>query len=104
MEIIRSIIVMFTILFFVSSGISSTSSVLPVQQLIHTILRSNTSSNKTFELRKFEKELLAFAPEDEKEIRMKLKEIRKIVNAGTPPELKKKNICKSCAYFDLCFI
>ena len=25
-------------------------------------------------------------------------------NEDIPPELKKKNICKSCAYFDLCFI
>ena len=42
--------------------------------------------------------------EDEAEIKTKLGEIRKIVNADIPPELKKKNICKSCAYFDLCFI
>ena len=42
--------------------------------------------------------------EDEVKIKAKLEEIRKIVNANVPPELKKKNICKSCAYFDLCFI
>ena len=42
--------------------------------------------------------------EDEAELQTKLEEIRKIVNADTPPGLKKKNICKSCAYFDLCFI
>ena len=42
--------------------------------------------------------------EDEAEIKAKLGEIRKIVNADIPPELKKKNICKSCAYFDFCFI
>lgn len=42
--------------------------------------------------------------EDEAEIKTKLGEIRKIVNADIPPKLKKKSICKSCAYFDLCFI
>ena len=42
--------------------------------------------------------------EDEKEIGRKLENIRKIVNLDTPPELEKKNICKACAYFDLCFI
>ena len=42
--------------------------------------------------------------EDEVKIKAKLEEIRNIVNANVPPELKKKSICKSCAYFDLCFI
>lgn len=42
--------------------------------------------------------------EDEVKIKAKLEEIRNIVNANVPPELKKENICKSCAYFDLCFI
>ena len=42
--------------------------------------------------------------EDEKKIQRKLEEISEIVNSDMPPKLKKKNICKSCAYFDLCFI
>ena len=33
-----------------------------------------------------------------------LENIGKIVKKDVPPELQKKNICKSCAYFDLCFI
>ena len=33
-----------------------------------------------------------------------LNEIESIVDMPTPPELKKKNICKSCAYYDICFI
>lgn len=42
--------------------------------------------------------------EDVKEIEEVLSDIRSIVNRDFPPELKKKNICKSCAYFDLCFV
>lgn len=41
---------------------------------------------------------------DIKEIEVILEKIRKIVEKEKPPELKKKNICKSCAYYDLCFI
>ncbi len=33
-----------------------------------------------------------------------LSEIKQIVEKNIPPELSKKNICKSCAYYDLCFI
>lgn len=33
-----------------------------------------------------------------------LKDIEKIVTEPVPPSLNKKNICKSCAYFDLCYI
>lgn len=42
--------------------------------------------------------------EDEKTIEVILDDIRKIVNSDIPPELKRKAICKSCAYYDLCFI
>lgn len=41
---------------------------------------------------------------DMEEIEAVLKDIRRIVEKEYPPELKKKNICKSCAYYDLCFI
>lgn len=33
-----------------------------------------------------------------------LSEIELIVNEKYPPKLEKKRICKSCAYYDLCFI
>ena len=33
-----------------------------------------------------------------------LNEIRRIVHLQYPPTLHKKSICKSCAYYDLCFI
>lgn len=33
-----------------------------------------------------------------------LDNIEKIVKSYNPPELDKKTICKSCAYYDLCFI
>lgn len=42
--------------------------------------------------------------EDKAEIEKALEEIKRIVNENVPPGLIKKNICKSCAYFDLCFI
>ncbi len=42
--------------------------------------------------------------EDIDEIESSLRGIEDIVNGIVPPVLKKKNICKSCAYYDLCFI
>ena len=33
-----------------------------------------------------------------------LEDIQKIVSLKNPPSLEKKRICKSCAYYDLCFI
>ena len=33
-----------------------------------------------------------------------LTNIKVIVEKDIPPELEKKRICKSCAYYDLCFI
>lgn len=33
-----------------------------------------------------------------------LEDIKKIVTLKSPPPLEKKRICKSCAYYDLCFI
>lgn len=41
---------------------------------------------------------------DVKKIEEILDDIRYIVNKKTPCELHKKRICKSCAYYDLCFI
>lgn len=42
--------------------------------------------------------------EDEKYIESVLIEIKEIVNRPLPPTLEKKKICKSCAYFELCYI
>lgn len=33
-----------------------------------------------------------------------LQDLKMIVKANEPPKLEKKRICKSCAYYDLCFI
>ena len=42
--------------------------------------------------------------EDSDKMENILEQIREIVDKDIPPVLQKKNICKSCAYFDLCFI
>ena len=47
---------------------------------------------------------IELSEEDILEIEQGLDDIRLIVDQPIPPELKKKNICKSCAYYDLCFI
>lgn len=41
---------------------------------------------------------------DRQKIEEALEDIKDITGKEIPPELIKKNICKSCAYFDLCFI
>ena len=41
---------------------------------------------------------------DIKNIEQILNDIKVIVEKNIPPELEKKRICKSCAYYDLCFI
>ena len=42
--------------------------------------------------------------EDRQRIEDILKDIKQIITEEIPPELQKKRICKSCAYYDLCFI
>ncbi|MEG2246849.1 MAG: CRISPR-associated protein Cas4 [Peptostreptococcaceae bacterium] len=42
--------------------------------------------------------------EDIKNLAEIINNINDIVKEGTPPALDKKRICKSCAYYDLCFI
>lgn len=49
-------------------------------------------------------ELVELSDEDRENIKIILNEISAIVTKNTPPEIKKRNICKSCAYFDLCYI
>jgi CRISPR-associated exonuclease Cas4 len=38
------------------------------------------------------------------ELKVILLDIKSIVNQDNPPSLEKTNICKKCAYFDLCYI
>lgn len=45
-----------------------------------------------------------FSEKDINEIEKVLKDIKFITESKIPPEIKKKKICKSCAYYDLCFI
>ncbi|MDO4550799.1 MAG: CRISPR-associated protein Cas4 [Planctomycetia bacterium] len=42
--------------------------------------------------------------EDESMLESLLAQIQEIIARRVPPERVKKGICKSCAYFDLCFI
>lgn len=42
--------------------------------------------------------------EDEKYIESVLIDLKEIVNKPLPPLLEKKRICKSCAYFELCYV
>lgn len=42
--------------------------------------------------------------EDEENIAKIIFEIREIISFQKPPMLTEKKICKSCAYFDLCYI
>jgi len=42
--------------------------------------------------------------DDEKRIELILVDLKEIVNKPLPPILEKKSICKSCAYFELCYI
>lgn len=47
---------------------------------------------------------IELASEDVVAIEVILEDIEKIVSQEVPPALQKKSICKSCAYFDLCYI
>lgn len=42
--------------------------------------------------------------EDEQKMETILKDIHKIIELEVPQKSEKKSICKSCAYYDLCFI
>lgn len=42
------------------------------------------------------------AAEDEERIKHMCEQIEQIVHLSVPPGFVKKNICKSCAYYDLC--
>lgn len=44
------------------------------------------------------------AEDDVKDVERQLSEIERIVSAPLPPAFKKKAICRSCAYYELCAI
>jgi len=46
---------------------------------------------------------LRLRDEDKREMKHVLKEIKKIVELTKPPKPAKTKICRSCAYFELCF-
>jgi len=44
-------------------------------------------------------------PEREKELLIVLADIRRIINQVKPPEIHvKKSVCRSCSYFELCYV
>lgn len=47
---------------------------------------------------------VTLSDDDEENMEAVLLDIKKIVEEQLPPRLNKKGICKSCAYFDLCYI
>lgn len=47
---------------------------------------------------------IELSDQDEKHIESMVIDIKEIVNRPVPPLLEKKGICKSCAYFELCYI
>ncbi|MEE0859332.1 MAG: CRISPR-associated protein Cas4 [Acutalibacteraceae bacterium] len=42
--------------------------------------------------------------DDEIAIEKAISDIKKIIDSELPPEINRKKFCKSCAYYDLCFI
>ncbi len=48
------------------------------------------------------REYLELTPENENEIERALTEIEKIIK-GNMPRMKRKSICKKCAYYEFCF-
>ena len=47
---------------------------------------------------------LELTEEDKRKIEVVLEDIHKIIESEVPQKADKKSICKSCAYYDLCFI
>lgn len=49
-------------------------------------------------------EIVVLDEKKEKEIERAIKEIKRIVKLDKPPKVKKKPYCKSCSYYDFCWI
>ncbi len=50
------------------------------------------------------KEEVELSPQDERAIENAIGQIRKIKSMPAPPPAKKKGYCRSCAYYEFCFI
>lgn len=50
------------------------------------------------------REVIYLSDEDREELRNTVRDIQEIVKAPFPPPLEKMKICKSCAYYEFCFI
>lgn len=50
------------------------------------------------------REVVYLTDEDREELQNTVQEIQKIVKEPFPPPLEKMKICKSCAYYEFCFI
>lgn len=49
-------------------------------------------------------ESVELTPENQEEIKTILKDIREIIHMETPPKPEKKNYCRKCSYFELCWV
>lgn len=47
---------------------------------------------------------IELTPQLEKQVKDSLEEIKNIINLQKPPPPEKKDYCKSCAYFEFCFV
>jgi CRISPR-associated exonuclease Cas4 len=43
-------------------------------------------------------------PQDEEKIQKLIRAIHTIVNKPVPPKIKRKTYCRSCSYYDFCFV
>jgi len=50
------------------------------------------------------REKISLSDADREEIKFILKEIETLVQKKTPPEPIKKNFCRKCSYFELCYV
>ncbi|XCP87034.1 CRISPR-associated protein Cas4 [Roseburia hominis] len=81
-------------------------SILQVKYYLYYLQKKNVSGIKAkidYPLLKKTVEV-ELSEQDVMEIEAVLEEIETIVDREVPPKLHKKNICKACAYYDLCFI
>lgn len=69
---------------------------LKIRGLIRKGLISYTKERRTEEI--------ILTEEDEEKIKLMEKEIKEIIAKESAPPLIKKPYCKSCAYFDFCFV
>lgn len=81
-------------------------SIWQVKYYLYYIMKKGVSNIKAkieYPLLKQTKEIV-LEEGDMKKLEEMIKEIRKIMEFSIPPEKLNKKICKSCAYYDLCYI